>query len=225
MSHRKLFPNETNRNRANAGSEKGIEGRAYPNVIAQLLNADKTFRRKVCKAISKNIEDFEVAVAGSNLPSRVENIVEGGKPVTPKTNLRIIWKNGTRTNFRTTISDSSQIHLQTTNSFIEEFSVKCRCVIPEKVQDALRLFSGSHQRQKNILESIPVGYVGEKVHLKVEVMTKKCLCSCLNGSAKTAIRYFSSVLHLARRKVKMKQLISCGIGRGIYLRVDLKYIV
>ena len=169
MSHRRLFPNETNRNRANAGSEKGIEGRAYPNVIAQRLNADKTFRRKVCKAISKDVEDFEVAVAGDNLPSRVENIVEGGKPVAPKTNLRIIWKNGTRTNFRTTISNSSQVHLQTTDSFIEEFSAKCRCVIPEKVQDALRLFSGSHQRQKNILESIPVDYVGEKVRQRVEV--------------------------------------------------------
>lgn len=169
MSPRKLFPNETNRNRASAGSEKGIEGRAYPNFIAQQLNADKVFRRKVCKAISKKVEDFKLAIAGESLPSRVENIVEGGKLVTPKTNLRVIWKDGSRTNFRTTISDSSQIHLQTTDSFIEEFSAKYRCEISEEVKEALRLFSGSHQRQKEILASIPVDYVGEKVRQKVEV--------------------------------------------------------
>lgn len=37
-----------------------------------------------------------------------------------------------------------------------------------KVQDALRLFSGNHQDQKDILESIPVDYVGEKVRREVE---------------------------------------------------------
>lgn len=169
MSPRKLFPNETNKNRARAGSDKGIEGRAYPIHIAQRLNADKVFLRKVCVAISKKAEDFELAVAGRNLSHSVENIVEGGKLVTPKTNLRIIWKDGTRTNFRTTISDSSQVHLQTTDSFIEEFSAKYHCAMSGRVKDALRLFSGSHRRQKEILASIPVDYVGEKVRQKVEV--------------------------------------------------------
>lgn len=168
MSPRKLFPNATNRNRANAGSEKGIEGREYPLSIARRLNTDKVFLHKVCKAISRNADDFDIAVAGNNLPSRIANVVEGGKPISPKTNLRIIWKNGAKTNFRTTISDSSQIHLQTANSFIEEFSAQFRCVIPEKVKDALQLFSGSHKRQKEILESISVDYVGARVRQKVE---------------------------------------------------------
>ena len=169
MSPRRLFPNVANRNRANAGSEKGIEGRVYPKEIARRLNTDKEFRRKVCKAISRNFLDFDIALAGENLPSRIENIVEGGKPITPKTNLRIIWKDGTKTNFRTTISDASQIHLQTTNNFIAEFSAQYGCVMPEKVKEALLLFSGSHPRQKEILASISVDYVGDKVRQKVEV--------------------------------------------------------
>lgn len=168
MSPKKLFPCATNKNRASAGSKKGIEGRAYPNAIARRLNADKEFRRRVCKAISRKPEDFDMALAGKDLPSRVENVVEGGRAVTPKTNLRIIWKNGTWTNFRTTISDSSQIHLQTTNGFIKEFSAQFRCAIPEKVKEALLLFSGSHKRQKSILESISVDYVGKRVRQKVE---------------------------------------------------------
>lgn len=169
MSPRKLFPNETNQNRANAGSKKGIEGRSYPKSIAQRLNVDMEFRREVCKAISRKAADFDVALAGSDLPTHVESIIKGGKSVKAKTTLRIIWKNGTRTNFRTTISSASQIHLQTTSSFIEEFSAKYRCEIPTKVQDALRLFSGSHQNQKSILESIPVDYVGEATRQEVEV--------------------------------------------------------
>ena len=169
MSPRRLFPNVANRNRAAAGSEKGIEGRVYPKEIALRLNADKEFRRKVCKAISRNPLDFDTALAGESLPSRIENIVEGGKTITPKTNLRIIWKDGTKTNFRTTISDASQIHLQTTNNFIAEFSAQYGCVMPEKVKEALLLFSGSHPRQREILASISVDYVGEKVRQKVEV--------------------------------------------------------
>lgn len=169
MSPRKLFPNETNRNRASAGSKKGIEGRSYPKSIAQRLNVDMEFRRKVCKAISRKVTDFDMALAGNDLPTHVESIIKGGRPVKAKPTLRIVWKNGTKTNFRTTISNASQILLQTTSSFIEEFSAKYRCEIPTKVQDALHLFSGSHQNQKSILESIPVDYVGEAMRQEVEV--------------------------------------------------------
>lgn len=168
MSPRKLFPSETNRNRARAGFRKGVDGRAYPKSLAQRLNANKEFRCRVCKAISKKATDFEVALAGNDLPTHVESIIEGNKPIRAKTTLRIIWKDGTRTNFRTTISNSSQIHLQKANNFIEEFSSKYHCEIPAKVQEALRFFSGSHQNQKGILESIPVDYVGEGVRQKVE---------------------------------------------------------
>lgn len=169
MSPKKLFPSEPNKNRATAGSEKGIEGRQYPIAIANRLNTDEAFRRRVCDIISKNAEDFKVAVAGKDLPARVESVVPGGKPVNSKTNFRILWKDGTRTNFKTTISESSQIYLQAADDFIEAFSAKYNCVIPKKVQEALRLFSGSHPRQKAILDAIPVDYVGEKVRQQAEV--------------------------------------------------------
>lgn len=168
MSSRKLFPGKTNRNRAMAGSVKGKAGRFYPIAIAERLNSDAAFRRKVCKAIARNAKDFERAIAGADLPARICNAVTGGKPVPPKTNLRIFWKDGSATNFRTTISGGSQIDLHTTDSFIKEFSAQFDVDIPPKVQEALRLFSGSHPKQKEILSAISVDYVGEKVRRDVE---------------------------------------------------------
>ena len=132
------------------------------------MNVDIDFRRKVCKTISKNAKDFDLGIAGTDLPARVCNVVESGKVVTPKTNLRILWKDGSATNFRTTISDASQIDLHITDNFISEFSSQFNVVIPAKVQEALRLFSGSHPRQKEILSAISVDYVGAKVRRDVE---------------------------------------------------------
>jgi len=169
MSKRKLFPGETNINRASAGSKKGKEGRAYPVYIAQKLNNDISFRRKVCKAISRRAIDFDRAVAGKCLASYVDNIVPGGRATPAKTNFRIYWKDGNHTNFRTTISVSSQIHLQATTSFMEGFSAQFGISIPEEVKNGLLLFSGSHPKQTEILSSIPVDYVGKRVRNDVEI--------------------------------------------------------
>lgn len=170
MGSRRLFPNATNCNRRKAGSKKGIEGRLYPIDIANRLNSDADFRRKVCKAISKPVSKFLCAKAGKELNvSKVENVVPGGRKVSPKTNFRIYWKDGSKSSFRTKISGSGQIHLQNADSFISEFSKQFGLTIPTKVQDALRLFSGGHPNQQEILSSIPVDYVGENVRRKVEI--------------------------------------------------------
>ena len=144
MSPRKLFPHATNSNRAKAGSEKGNAGRRYPIAVAERLNCDVAFRSKVCKVIARDSKDFERAIAGADISPRISNVVEGGKAVTPKTNLRILWKDGSKTNFRTTISDASQIDLHIADNFINEFSAQFNVAIPKRVQEALRLFSGSH---------------------------------------------------------------------------------
>lgn len=168
MSPRKLFPHATNSNRAKAGSEKGNAGRRYPITVAERLNCDVAFRRKVCKAIARDSKDFERAIAGADISPRICSVVEGGKAVTPKTNLRILWKDGSKTNFRTTISDASQIDLHIADNFINEFSAQFNVAIPQRVQEALRLFSGSHPKQKEILSAISVDYVGAKVRRDVE---------------------------------------------------------
>ena len=168
MSPRKLFPHATNSNRAKAGSEKGNAGRLYPIAVAERLNCDVAFRRKVCKVIARDSKDFERAIAGADISPRISNVVEGGKAVTPKTNLRILWKDGSKTNFRTTISDASQIDLHIADNFINEFSAQFNVAIPKRVQEALRLFSGSHPKQKEILSAISVDYVGAKVRRDVE---------------------------------------------------------
>ena len=168
MSPMKLFPHATNSNRAKAGSEKGKAGRQYPIILATRLNSDITFRRRVCKAIGRNAKNFDRAIAGTGIPTRICNVLVNGKVVAPKTNLRIMWKDGSVTNFRTTISNASQIDLHVTDSFINEFSAQFGVAIPETVQEALRLFSGSHPKQKEILSAISVDYVGTKVRRDVE---------------------------------------------------------
>ena len=168
MCPKKLFPHATNSNRAKAGSEKGKAGRSFPIAVAKRLNTDVAFRRKVCKAILKNAKNFDRAIAGADIPTRICNVSESGKSVTPKTNLRILWKDGSATNFRTTISNSSQIDLHITDNFIKEFSAQFNVVIPTKVQEALRLFSGSHPKQKEILSAISIDYVGMKIRHDVE---------------------------------------------------------
>lgn len=169
MSPRNLFPNEANVNRAAAGSKTGIEGRKYRVDIANRLNTDKAFRCKVCKRVGRPESMFLLARAGKNLPSRVENIVPGGRKVNPKTSLQIEWKDGAKTNFRVTIADGSQIHLANAESFIEEFSAQFNLTIPDKVKTALLLFCGRHPRQKEILASVPVDFVGTKTRQKVEI--------------------------------------------------------
>ena len=87
-----LFPNETNANRAAAGSKKGKEGRQYPIEIAKRLNSDKSFVEKLCAKLKRLPADFDYAEAGKSIPTRVENVYSQGAPVEPKVKLRIRWK-------------------------------------------------------------------------------------------------------------------------------------
>ena len=166
---KKLFPNETNTNRAAAGSETGIAGRQYPIEIAKRLNSDKSFVEKLCAKLKRQPADFDYAEAGKSIPTRVENVYSQGAPVEPKVKLRIRWKDGTLTNFRVTTSFKSQIHLEITDNFIKEFESQFQIQIRPIVKEALLLFSGRHENQKAILESIPVNFVGEKVRQEVEI--------------------------------------------------------
>ncbi len=166
---KKLFPDNTNVNRSKAGSEKGIAGRRYPIDVAEKLNNDRKFLSLVCKKLGKSVECFRCAESGKEIPSRLDNVVSGGKSVEPKVKLRIVWNDGSITNFKVTTSLSSQVHLEKTENFIEEFEAQFKLKIPSKVKEALLLFSGRHPRQKEILANIPVEYVGEKIRQKVEV--------------------------------------------------------
>ncbi len=168
MTKKKLFPNLTNKKRADAGSENGLAGRQYPIDVAKKLNTDLNYVSILCRKLKKKDEDFLRAEAGKDIPARVENVVANGKKVEPKVKLRVLWKDGTVTNFRVTISSSSQIHLEKTENFIEEFEKQYGKKIPKKVKDALLLFTGRHPLQDKILSGIPIAYVGEKIRQNVE---------------------------------------------------------
>ncbi len=158
----------TNINRASAGSKRGLEGRAYPKAAAKRLNRDISYRAALCRRIGKKTSEFVKAVAGSDIPVKVASCSVSGGLTTTKTNLRVFWKDGSTTNFRVKTSGPAQIHLSKAENFISEFEGTTHRAIPRRVKDALLLFTGSHRRQKEILDAIPVDYVGEKIRRDVE---------------------------------------------------------
>lgn len=165
MSASKLkFPVlRTNANRANAGSERGIACRRYSVEVAQRLNSDKKFVVQICKLIRRKPCDFNYAVAGVNIPTNVVSAEGGSKTTRTKTNLRIVWNDGRWSNFRVKNSKPSQIHLQLTENFFAEYEAQYGKEIPQIVKEAFLLFTGRHARQKEIHDSIPVGFVGDTV--------------------------------------------------------------
>ena len=195
MSTRKLFPNKANDNRVAAGSKTGIEGRKYRVDIAKRLNTDKEFRRKVCKSVGQPESMFLLASAGKDIPSHVENVVHGGRSITPKTSLQIKWRDGSTTNFHVTTSKESQIHLAVATSFIDEFSAQFNMRIPKLVKTALTLFCGSHPNQKEILASVPVERIGKRIRQNVEVnyfhrMTLASMWCYDEDMAKALLKWF-----------------------------------
>ena len=158
------FPvSETNANRANAGSNRGIACRKYPIAVAERLNADRKFVAQICKKIRRNPSDFNYAVAGSKIPTNVPSAEGGSKTTRTKTNLRIVWKDGRYSNFRIKNLGPSQIHLQITENFFAEYEAQFGKEIPKIVKEAFLLFTGRHPQQKAIHDSIPVGFVGDSV--------------------------------------------------------------
>ncbi len=143
-------------------------GRKFPILLAQQLNTNASLVKSVCNSISKNFKDFKLAIAGKEIPSSSKNIFEGGAKVKNKTNLRIIWKDGSFSNFRLKCFSPSQIHLELACNMVSEFEAQYHQKIPQNVKDALLLFTGKHPNQKSILDSIPVDFVGTRIRTEVE---------------------------------------------------------
>lgn len=153
----------TNLNRAKAGSQRGIAGRAYPIAMAARLNSDTAFVRKICRLIRRKPAEFNYAIAGRDVPGSVLSAEGGAKKTRSKTNLRIVWKDGRYSNFRVKNSSPSQIHLEVTENFFSEFEAQFKKKIPAIVKNAFLLFSGRHKNQKKIHDAIPVGFVGDTI--------------------------------------------------------------
>lgn len=158
------FPVEaTNRNRADAGSRRGLAGRLYPVAAAKRLKEDAKFVARICKMIRRHPSEFNYAVAGEDIPAKVYSAEGGVKKTNVKTNLRIVWKDGRYSNFRVKNASPSQIHLQLTENFFAEFEAQYKKEIPAIVKNAFLLFTGRHTYQKAIHDLIPVNFVGDTV--------------------------------------------------------------
>lgn len=152
----------TNPSRASAGSAEGLAGRTYPTLIANRLSSDLEFRRKICKVLGRRTDEIVSAKAGDSLKRQVESVIQGQK--TPsKTTLRICWRDGRFTNFIVKKSSPAQICLKKVESFIPEFEAQFQTRIPPLVKEALLLFVGRHPRQKEILDSVSVNFVGDEI--------------------------------------------------------------
>lgn len=163
MALTKFQGESTNFNRSNGGSEGGKAGRKYPALLAERLENDVAFRVWVCKQIGRNHQDFNYAVAGAGIPKTVSSICDSGSSIPPKTNLRIVWKDGLYSNFRVKTASPAQIHLEITSNFIAEYEAQFQSKIPALVKDALLLFTGRHPDQRRLLDSVPVNYVGDTI--------------------------------------------------------------
>lgn len=162
------FPVEhTNVNRAKAGSLEGIAGRTYPILVAEKMRKDKDFLRKVCAYIHRDAREIKDILCGKALSGMVESVIQGRK--TPsKTTLRIVWKDNTQTNFIVKKSGPAHICLKKVEWFIPEFEAQFKKKVPPAVREALLLFVGRHPRQKEILDSISVNFVGDDIRDDVE---------------------------------------------------------
>ena len=162
------FPVErTNVNRAKAGSLEGIAGRTYPILVAEKMRKDKDFLRKVCAYIHRDACEIKDILSGKALSEKVESVIQGRK--TPsKTTLRIVWKDNTQTNFIVKKSGPAHICLKKVEWFIPEFEAQFKKKVPPVVREALLLFVGRHPRQKQILDSISVNFVGDDIRDDVE---------------------------------------------------------
>lgn len=162
------FPTSvTNPNRANAGSVEGIAGRAYPVLVANRMANDRCFLKRVCEQVQRAPRDYNGVCVGKLL-SRYAPCVVGSSLTQTKSALRIFWKDGTFSNFIVKKSKPAHICLKKVESFILEFEAQFRKEIPPVVKEALLLFIGRHPRQREILRSIPVNYVGDKVRDNIE---------------------------------------------------------
>lgn len=160
---KRLFPTAvTNVNRAKAGSEEGLAGRAYPGLAANRLLLDSEFRIGICTKLHRNPLDFHHVIVGRALERKVEGIVGVGQ-VDSKTSLRIVWANGEWTNFIVKKAGPAQICLKRVENFISEFEAQFGKRIPSKVKEALKLFIGRHSRQAEILNSISENFVGADI--------------------------------------------------------------
>jgi len=161
---KRLFPTlVTNANRADAGSLEGVAGRVYLLLVAKRLESDKAFLAKVCRSIRRNPKDFNYIQVGKTLPRKVESVIPGGRKADSKTSLRIIWKDGRYSNFLVKKDGPAQICLKRVENFIPEFEAQFRKGIPAPVKEALLLFVGGHERQKAILDAIPLSFGGPDV--------------------------------------------------------------
>lgn len=160
----KFFNDEANPNRVNAGSCRGNAGREFPKKVAAKLNNDMDYRKALCREIKREVGKFSRALAGRGVSKFVPGVMGGACKVPPKTSMRILWKDGTQTNFRMKQSKQSQIHLESAESFIQNFKRQFKIKrIPKDVEEAWMLFTGKHHDQANILNSISIRYVGEKI--------------------------------------------------------------
>ena len=162
------FPTSvTNPNRANAGSVEGIAGRAYPALVANRMTNDPCFLRRVCEQVHRTPSEYNGVCVGKRL-SRYAPCIVGSSHTQTKSALRIFWKDGTFSNFIVKKSNPAHICLKKVECFIPEFEAQFRKKIPSIVKEALLLFIGRHPRQREILRSIPVNYVGDKVRDDIE---------------------------------------------------------
>lgn len=155
-----IFKLKIQRVRQHFGSVPKESGHRNELLIAASLNDDKAFLSHFCKRVGRCAEDFVLAEAGGK-HARQETSVLGGT-TSGKTDVSVLWKDGSRTNISVKKQVAGQVYLVTAKNFVAAYEAQFHVIVPSKVRRALAFFIGEDPEAKSILDATDISVDGDE---------------------------------------------------------------
>jgi len=138
------------RNRSEGWKHAKISGHVNERLIETLLNSGDV--RTLLPSMAK--EEIKEINIGGLKELGIDGIL--GRKTKSKADLKIVWRNGSQSNFSIKKSLGGQVFLIKTTSFIKGFEGQYKKAIPKNVKNALLLFFGEGNEALQILKELPI---------------------------------------------------------------------
>lgn len=142
------------------GSRQKESGHKNELLVASALNNDKQFLAHFCSRVGHAVSEFVCAEAGGKHAKRVPSVL-GGK-TQGKTDVSVLWKDGTYTNISLKKNPAGQVYLVTAKNFVNAYEAQYKTIVPSKVRRALAFFIGEDSESRAILEATDIAVDGKK---------------------------------------------------------------
>lgn len=161
----------SDRNRAEGWKHAKLSGHSNEAIITEKINLNKSFQEDIAIRLGVNSR-LKIATVGGLNETNVPDIF-GGKTKS-KTDMRLEWENGGKSNISIKKSAGGQVYLIGVQRFIDGFEKQFDKVIPADVDRAIRLFiAGAHDVQE-ILEEKEL-FAGVRAQIRVYEKVKNRL--------------------------------------------------